>query len=373
MKLDLDDLDKLVIEADPAIDAAIPSPWSAEAHWSYLRITALSHSRRHNSHRFLIGSGIVGTVAAALVVLIVVVIPGARGGQSAAAAVLASAATVAAQQSNQLAPGQYMYTETKTLYQLALGSQNGTETAVANGVVAQFTETVRLWASTGGAGTVLRTNSALQFSSSADRAEWNANPVGRQLQEEFSSGSSSSVLAIPEEHAVNLASLPTAPSELALVIERGQRQTNIDHIPPGPNSTFERTAALLLGPDTGRTPALSSALFRVLATQPGTQLLGRVTDHSGQQGVEVVLASPASGTVSKVLVDPSSGSLLEAEFTPAESSVRIGGAETCEGSRNDTVCVPSTAQATLSPIWTDLVASGVVSSNGQSLPAGRGS
>ena len=82
---------------------------------------------------------------------------------------------------------------------------------------------------------------------------------------------------------LNVSDLPTDPKALAQVIAAGGLQTNIDLIPAGPNATFERAATLLVGPTAGMTPALASALFQVLAGQPGVQLLGSVTDHEGHK------------------------------------------------------------------------------------------
>jgi hypothetical protein len=156
--------------------------------------------------------------------------------------------------------------------------------------------------------------------------------------------------------------LPTDPSALTAVIADGEQGSNVNLIPAGPNATFERAATLLVDPTTGMTPALASALFRVLANQPGVQLLGTVTDHEGQSGEAVTLQAADGLTVSEVIVDPATGRLLEAQFAQAaKTSSLSSGASSCMGSFGEPFsCHQVTNSSTIAPLWTDVVATGVV-------------
>jgi hypothetical protein len=181
-----------------------------------------------------------------------------------------------------------------------------------------------------------------------------------------------------QQPPLDVSDLPTDPSALASVIANGELHTNVNLIPAGPNATFERAATLLLGPTTGMTPALASALFQVLANQPGVQLLGTVTDHEGQTGQAVALTTvtPADGlNVSKVIVDPATGRLLEAQFALPASTLPNPGGTMCTGPANAPIssltCTAASSghQMTIAPIWTDVVATGVVGSDTATLPS----
>jgi len=111
---------------------------------------------------------------------------------------------------------------------------------------------------------------------------------------------------------------------------------------------FERTVALLQGPDIGATPPLRQALFDVLAGVPGVKDLGTRTDEAGQSGTDFSLVqyepartetvictnapgvaanshdsvttttsylSPASTTTYSVVIDPQTTDLLSSEVT----------------------------------------------------------
>ena len=131
--MNLDDLDTLVMDADPALDVVIPSAWSAEAHWVYLQLTGAAPEPRTRHGRVRLAAGVVGIAVVALVAFLVAVVPGPTGSQSAAAAVLTQAAASAAVQNSHLAPGQYMYTELKTLYQVSLYSRVGATVRAVQG------------------------------------------------------------------------------------------------------------------------------------------------------------------------------------------------------------------------------------------------
>ncbi len=99
------------------------------------------------------------------------------------------------------------------------------------------------------------------------------------------------------------------------------------------------------------------ALFQVMAGQPDVRLLGTVTDHSGQRGVGLALGGPASSGGSRqpveVVVDPGRGQILEADYALPSSTVPA---------------VASVGVASVGPLWTDVVASGIVRARTATVP-----
>jgi hypothetical protein len=361
--MDLDNFDTLIVEADPALDVAIPSAWSDEAQRFYRQLTARSLVPTRRKVPILLAASVLGTAAAVLAILIVTVLPGPSGEQSAAAAVFAQAATNTGKQTHPLGPDQYFYTKTRNLYQLSLYSPSGDSGTLAIGATAQVIDIDQVWMNNQGRGRILRTYGDLQFPSSKDRAEWNANVIGAHLFQTLLSGSRSLAKSQPEQALVNVSDLPTSTDLLKAVLASAELQSNIDLIPPGPNAVFERGVALLLGPVVGMSPALASGLFHVLASQPGIRLVGDVLTRSGQQGEAVVLPSSASGRASEVIMDPNSGSVLEATYASPPATIQPGGRVACvnpsNGSRN---CTQQGARATLALMRTDVVSTGVVDS-----------
>ena len=350
--MNLEELDTLVADADPVLDVTIPSGSCAEARWRYVQLTTHAAGRVHYRRRIILTAGIVAPIAAALALLLVIVIPGPSGPKS-AAAVLEEAATEARLQNTQLAPGQYLYTQTQSAYQVTLYDAKGTSGEMVKVATAQFNETDQAWTDASGTGRALQTDGGVRFPSAADQAAWNASPSGPSALQQIAQFGENGGQARPEQPLLNVSDLPTDPNVLASVIATGGLHTNIDLISAGPNATFERTATLLVGPTIGMTPALASALFQVLADQPGVQLLGTVTDHDGQQGEGVALATADGTNVSEVIVDPKTGSLLEAQFAlPAPTDHNV----------------PGIGEAVFAPVWTDVVATGAVNSNTAILP-----
>ena len=179
--------------------------------------------------------------------------------------------------------------------------------------------------------------------------------------------------------------LPTDPAELASYIadqklqvssgvasnSTGATSSNAYHLHDGrPYSVFEGAAALLVGPTAAMTPALASALFQVMAEQPGVRSLGTVTDHNGQAGQGVASSAPST-EVDQLVVDPATGRVLEARFAPPPTT--FPQFRSCLGAPGQptTSCVThvqTTPVAATTPTWTDVVASGVVSSPTATVP-----
>jgi hypothetical protein len=368
--MNLEDLDTLIVDADPALDTPIPSGSSAEARWRYVQLTGQPGVRVHRRRRILLEAGGIAVAAGAIALLLVNVIPGPSSPKAAAAAVLEQAAAAAEQQTTQLAPGQYLYTETQSSYQVTLEDANAAGTELVQIATAQFSMTEQAWTSASGTGQHLDTDSAVQFPSAADEATWKADPIGPSMLLNVAHFAESD--GHGSQSLLNVSELPTDPNALTSVIANGELHTNVNLIPAGPDATFERAATLLLGPTVGMTPALASALFQVLANQPGVQLLGTVTDHEGQTGEGIRLETAGGLTVSEVIVNPTLGQLLEAQFAlPAPTSPLPDGASVCVGPVNGSSarsCYQGGDSATISPVWTDVVASGVVGSGDATLP-----
>jgi hypothetical protein len=369
--MNLEDVDTLFVDADPATGKVIPSGSSAEARWRYAQLTGQPVGQTGGRRRALFMAGILIPIAAALALVLVNVLPGPTAPKSAAAAVLEQAAAAAGQSGTPLTSGQYLYTETQSQYEVTLYNPVGTSGAMAEVATAQFIQTQEAWTDSGGTGHDIQTDGSVQFPSAADEAAWNASPSGKSMLAQIANFAEEGSEGSTVQPLFNVSKLPTDISTLTAVIANGALQTNVDEIPAGPSATFERAAALLIGPNVGMTPALASALFHVLANQPGVQLLGTVTDHNGQQGVGVGLATAHGTNVSEVVVDPSSGSLLEARFALPAATIPPNKAEVCTGavdSNAPPTCTHGIGEAIMAPVWTDVVATGVVDSGTATVP-----
>lgn len=363
---------------DPGLGLGISPLASAQG-----GVPAPGEAHRQHSHRALIWSAIAVSVAAALVALGLVVAPGPTRPPLAAAAVLKEAAAAAGQAQSAPGPGQYEYIETETRYEMALyvfPAGASTETPVAT---AYFDETNQAWISATGTGHHVATAGAWQYPSAADEAAW--KPHQTALRQ---SGASDFGEMQTGQPIVDATGLPTDPSQLASVI--AQRKLVVNGGVSGgdtlggrgpsrledrlPYSVFEGAAVLLIGPTEGMTPALAKALFQVMASQPGTTSLGTVTAHDGQRGEGV--ASSAGGSsvdrlmsADRVIVDPTTGRLLQATFA-MPSSTTMPKFQSCGPvGQTTTTCVTRPFQSWTAPVWTDVVASGVVNSPTATLPA----
>lgn len=392
-------LDQLVAEADPARGVDLPSGGSAQARWRFVQITSglLAPPRRRLRRPFRV---VLPVAAVALALgLVAVNLPGTAGGRSAAAAVLDQTATRLVQVADQLAPGQFLFRETQSEYEQALykpsAGANGSET-LAEVATAQLAQTQRSWTDAEGHGQAKWFAGLLSFPSAADQTSWQANADGFSsvsnrappfqtaascacAEESGVSGGSGSVQA-----PVDVSNLPTDPGALTAALARIDFGDAAYPIPTsGADATFERAAMLLSGPTTGMTPALAAALLQVMAAQPGVRLLGTVTDHQGREGTGVALPSASGPGVTEIVVDPSTGAVLETQFGGPPPS--LGGVDGCVGPAGATVgpsgaaagsatSTPSTTCAlplaawSSRPLWTDVVASGVVASDTAILP-----
>jgi hypothetical protein len=367
-------LDELIRGADPAREVPPPSGTSATAQWTYAQITRDTIKQPRPFLRLRT----VFPVAMALGLILVVgdVLIGTNHPQTSASATLRQAAVTVSDQSTP-APGlgQYLYTETKSLYQVTIyqpGSDPNTLVPVA---YAQYVETEESWADSSGHGRGQLTRGPLQFASDADQTAWNATDSGRSFSARFEQtvAEPSLLQLVPD-----VSGLSTTPGTLNQQIANGLGATNVDLIKAGPSAVFQRAARLLVGPTSAMTSPLASALYQVLAQQPGVTLLGSTTDHSGRQGVGVSISSPSG--VSELIIDPTSANALEIQYAPPPTGMPSpsgGPTITCQPVAT---CASSGLQSApvgndelVSPIWSDTVTTGVVDSeNATTAPGGPG-
>ena len=106
--------------------------------------------------------------------------------------------------------------------------------------------------------------------------------------------------------------MPTDPQALLRTLESGAYGA-----PNDPAAAFSAVGELLQDPkDTSA--ALRSALYQAAALIPGTEALGTIADHAGQQGQGIGLTK--NGVRSELIVDPSSGQLLGTEDVALDPS-----------------------------------------------------
>jgi hypothetical protein len=318
-------------------------------------------------HRPLHVAIIIGASAVLTAVIVFQVVPGSssHGPSSVAAAVLTQAAAAAGNQPPVvLESGQFLYTETRTLQSVtwALGNNEPSW---------QFDttqdETIQTWQAENGSGRELDTyNSPPQFTTPASHQGWvlsgepsiappTDTPSG-QNDTTFIPSDASGGEGTPGESPPDDSSLPTDPDSLRQTIENGgpgippSVSTNV----PGPSTpagTFETAAEILETPATGISPALRSALFQVMASVQGVELLGQATDRAGRSGTEI--ASPMSpyGLRYEIIVDHSTGQILQTEDVLVDPSLSPPVDQKYFG---DT---PGEVQG-----WTDYIGSGIVTS-----------
>jgi hypothetical protein len=265
----------------------------------------------------------------------VIIRPGSAGGPaSAAAAELHQLAVVAADQPATAppAPGQYMYTYSEEAYTSTTVESSGKTYTVS------VPETRQIWIGTDGSGRLLESFGQAVFLSAQDRADWVAagSPSLQQgsSDETFGPGGLS-------DGPVNLATLPTDPTALAVLFSTGK----VEGGPPGPAEEFTQIGDLLR--ETDASPALRAALYQVAAGLPGVELLGHVTDHSGRSGVGIAYVS--GGTQHELIFNPGTSALMGEEDTAVDAPTTASTSKYAAGTLVD---------------WVVYLSSGVVNSTG---------
>jgi hypothetical protein len=360
-------LEELIHEADPALGVDVPSGTSPRAQWSYPRPTA----RRPTAvkrRKQLLGAGAIGLIGVAALVTTLLVAPETSPPPYSAAEFLhASADLVASRPVLVPTPGQYLYVEQESQYQVSVYEPGSGSSNVDLAAVAQYGETESTWVNAQGNSTEQQNRTALSWPSAADQQAWETNPGAQTFSATYRQSVTEPTLSgrIPDVSA-----LPTDPSALAAVLKEGGPVTNPDQIPDGTNAVFERAARLAIGPDSGLSPALSASLYHVMADQPGVQLLGQTTDHQGRLGTAVGIST--SSGLSEVIVDPQSGEALEAVYAPPPDSISATlpgpGSQPCSASAC-TLLEPGQGRLIEAPLWSDNVTSGIVASTGSTQPS----
>ena len=315
-------IDQLVRDADPAADITIPDHDSPLARESFERVLAAQHGDRPAPRRSFAVPALIGAVAvaAAAIVVITSITPGVPV-SSAAAAVLDQAAAAAARQKPLvLGPGEYLYTETRSL------SHSTVEVRPKVLFYPEYVYTDQSWLTRQGLGKRVSTVVSPVTFADGTRKVWieagkpkvydkrpAVNWYTVPKPESDSGASLPGDVAFPLENASHL---PTDPAALAQAIQQhntGLSDVNADvDEPSSPAGTFYAAMLILSEDPVGATPALRSALFKVMAEQPGIKLLGRTKTRSGRTGIGLQTSPEDSmGDVSKVIIDPASGQILE--------------------------------------------------------------
>ena len=366
-------VDDLVQDAYSAHAVATSSAWDVRGSRSFEEILSGARHRRRSSRRrvrmalpVLVVAGV--TVAMAL-------LQSSGTGASAASVVFNRAAlAVLSDPAVRLSPNQYLYSETNSLYEATAyvhvaGTPSGALRSVAQ---ATFTETRQVWLDSAGSGRFELTRGPLRFSSPEDQAAWAASPAARFWQTTHPVSQAGPQV---EQVTTAVAGLPTNPDTLAALITKGRTGTPVDTVPNGPESTFERAARLVIGPNRGMSRILESSLYEVLATQPGASVRTGVTGQLGARGTAVSIRGASPDAVERIIIDPRTGAPLEVDSAPFGSTLSVAraryGMGTCEdvaschrqSSTQGTVRVGPTSTVAASPT--------VVSSEFATTAAGR--
>ncbi len=197
----------------------------------------------------------------------------------------------------------------------------------------QYTTTERweTWQSRDGSGRERMTPSApVEFPTSADRSAWGAagspsladSPADARLHRTdrpFTFGSDT--LTYTE-----LERLPTEPHALASALTRMvERQRS--EIPAAFDTDQARAYVLFTlirdSFETPTSPALRGALYDLMATAPGLQLAGKMTDNAGRTGTAVAVVLGDARFV--LILDPATGTLLETQRVLLRTSTQFPG------------------------------------------------
>lgn len=287
---------------------------------------------------------------------------------SAAAVLAAAASTASSRPAVTLAPGEYSFTQHRSLFEVSVlppGTSAGTSP-----ITATYTQTLDLWVDRTGSGSYVIDRGPLQFPSVADEEAWAASPTAQGWEGSYFVARESG--ATPRVVATDVATLPTTTGQVATLIGAGRTGTEVDNIQAGPNSTFERAAALLTNPSIGMTPALRGALYDVLSDQPGATVETGVTGGSGVRGTAVSIHDASPGTARQIIIDPGTGAPLEVDTAPPGTGPRAPGAGT------STYCAVSSCRSlhsatpalTVVALWTAPSTPVVVNAPGATTPAG---
>ena len=315
-------VERLIIQADPARTLNIPTGDSAQARW-VLGQVAVRHPRPHvrSRPRRSVRSRVALTVAAAVCMVTgatawaLTATPAAQGGS--ATAVLEDAAMVAVRHPAPVAAaGRSHPILTTTTYEVAIYAHGPSTSRLVRVATAQYQQLSRVWVDNDGTEHALLVRSSLSFSSAADQAAWNASAAGQAFAAQFQRR-----IIEPNLHetVANVSNLPLQVSRLEAIIAAGRRGTNPEHIPNGPTAVFDRTARLLVGPTIGLTPRLTASLYRLLAHDDQPRLTA--STRSGKSHSLVTVALRSSSGHSELTIDMTTGSGVIAVYPRLPASL----------------------------------------------------
>ena len=359
------DLDSLVRDA---FSVHTESEISQERRQRQLR--RIRAGRRRRCRRLRRAIPAVAVVGLA-VVLIGLAVPGTSDVPVSAATVFdGAAASIAAQPTATLAHGQYLYSITRSLYQVTLFAPGVTGSQASGpAATATYYATRQVWLGGKSTGRYVETRGSLHFASRTSEAAWSASEAAHTWEASHKRrGTAGTRLAAT---TIDVAHLPTTSAPLARLIATGKTGTAVDAIPTGPHSTFERTARLLAGPDRDMTRSLESALYRVLAHQRGISAVAGVTGGSGARGTEVSIRDSTPGTIDRIIVDPQTGAPLEVDSLPLGSRVHPGSKNLLTSCVIKTTCIVTSVPSgtvIVTPLWTATSPSVVVASDSSTMP-----
>jgi hypothetical protein len=314
-------IDQLVRDADPAAEVIIPGPDSPLARQSFERKLASRSGHRPAPRRVAVPIGIGAAVAAAAaaITLVTSVTPGVPVSPAAAAVLNQAAAAAARQKPLVLGPGEYLYTETRSLAGgSAIVGNNG-----SGGVYyPQYTQVDQSWLTSRGLGKAVRTVVSPVTFADGTRKIWikagrpkiydQSPAVNWYTVPKPESDSGMSLPGIAGFPLENVSNLPTDPAALAQLIQHGKTglaDVNADVDDPSSPAGMFLAASEILSHPVGATPALRSALFKVMAEQPGIKLIGRTTTRTGRTGIGLMM--DRTGGAYKIIIAPASGEILE--------------------------------------------------------------
>jgi hypothetical protein len=277
-------IDQLIRDADPAADFMIPGHDSPLAQEFFERRLAAPPRRKHVRRLSLTLPASLAAVAAAAaaITLISTITPGVPVSPAAAAVLNQAAAAAGREKPLVLHAGQYLYTKTQSL-------MDGSWTTKNHNFYPEYVYTDQTWLTPRGAGKEIMTvNSPVTFAHGS-RAAWIAAGRPRLFDHDPAKPFVSTGTGVPLD---NLSLLPTEPGALAQAIQHGKTglaDVNADvEDPSAPGGTFYAALVILTAPSVGGSPALRSALFKVMAEQPGIKYLGRTKTRSGRTGVALL-------------------------------------------------------------------------------------
>ena len=332
----VDPLDRDVLSAESVESArdALGDALMREARRAGRAGPPRSVRRRAGRRRLALSAGVVAVLAAG--VLIAAALLPAGGSDDAQLGPTPASAAIALDRAASTAMRQTAVYPTARQYEYVKVQEGVTSSAGFAGVGVRFwqSDTKQDWYRANGSGRERIVNSREGFFAPLDRSIARAHALSLAQYMPNQDGD----LAYPGVGAYysdyDPAGLPTQPTALLRAIEREVRDTRT---PPTATagatvsevataSVFEVIADRLLFASTS--PALRSALYRVIAHLPGVQLLGWRTDRLGRRGIAVALSHAEIGdetTRRELLFDPATGEPLQTQLVQTAPLTEIPG------------------------------------------------